>query len=273
MSLIRRILDAVVQRWWFLLFFLLLQLLPPYSSQGYPLRDWGLVNAYILTHTIKTPFAALYPVFQIIPLILIGMLFIMPGKAAVRIFSAYVAFSYAIIAFVQSVSISDRYGFSVCAASLITFLGLAGVWLWESIHSKKELFFRQKPPAWKYGLLLLALLPFWGPVNRITLLPDFNPVYLLTSGAGLSFCLVTPLYLAGLILFYPKLNRPGLVATSFVGVLMGLGNMVLEFAIYPAMWWIGVLHLPLLGISAICFALSFHEIVVQVRVREGQGRI
>jgi hypothetical protein len=76
-------------------------------------------------------------------------------------------------------------------------------------------------------------------VNPITLGPDFNPVYLLTSGAGLAFCMMTPVYLAILTVYHPRVNLPVLRVTSLVGVIIGLGNMWLEIVLKPAYWWVG----------------------------------
>ncbi len=258
-----KVVAAAAKQWWFLLLFLLLQLIPPYTSQGYPLYEWGSVNAYILAHPIKGDFGPLYPLFQIIPLTLFVALFF-AGKKVTRLFSAWVALSYFIIAFLQSVSISDRYGLAVCTPNLFTFLILAGLWTWEAASPKNK-FDTPGGPIWKYWPIILALLAFWRPANPITLTPDFNLTYLLTSGAGLSFCLSTPLYLAILTLYFPRVNKAVFIATGFVGVMMGLGNMLLEFVIYPAWWWIGVLHLPLLVISLHCVMLSWGEIVGQVR--------
>lgn len=256
------VIEAAAKQWWFLLLILLLQLIPPYTSQGYPLHEWGNVNVYILTHPIKGDFGPLYPLFQIIPLALLVALFF-AGKRVTRVFSAWVALSYFIVAFLQSVSISDRYGFAVCTSNVLTFLVLAGLWTWEAASPKNQ-FDAPGGPMWRYWPIILALIAFWSPVNPITLTPDFNPTYLLTSGAGLSFCLSTPLYLAILTLYFPHVNKPVFVATGFVGVMMGLGNMLLEFVIYPAWWWIGVLHLPLLVISLYSVMLSLGEIAGQV---------
>jgi hypothetical protein len=255
-------LEAAARQWWFLPLILLPQLIPPYASQGYKLSEWGMVNAYILTHPIKGPFASLYPIFQIAPLVLLAIS--LAAKKPIRIFSAYVALSYIAVAFLQSISISNKYGFAVCTANVITFLILAGLWFREAVFPKVK-FEPQKIPVRKYWAVLLALLPFWGPVNPRTLTPDFNPVYILTSGSGLSFCLVTPLYLAILTLFFPQVNKTVLIATSFIGVFMGLGNFVLEFVLYPAYWWIGVLHIPLFIISLYSLLFSFNEIAAQVR--------
>jgi hypothetical protein len=258
-----KLIEAVAHQWWFLPLFLLPQLIPSYTSHGYKLREWGTVNAYILTHPIKGYSTALFPLFQIIPLVLLVAIFFV-GKRVARFFSFYVALSYTLITFLQSFSISDRYGFAVLTANVITFLLLASLWFWESIFPKNK-FELHKIPAWKYWTIPLALLAFWFPVNRLTLTPDFNLVYMLTSGTGLSFCMVTPLYLAILILHFPHVNKSVFIATGFIGVVMSLGNFVLEFMIIPSYWWIGVLHIPLFILSSCSLVLSFNEIAGQVR--------
>ena len=262
-SFIRKLSEEVKHQYWFLPLILLPQILPPYALHGYKLYEWGEVNAYILLHPIKSYFTGLFPFFQIIPLFLLIAIPFARMRIA-RLFSVYVAISYTLIAFLQSISISDKYGFAVCTANVITFLILASLWLWESIFPKNEFGF-QKIPAWKYSIILIALLPFWEPVNPFTLLPDFNPMYVFTSGAGLSFCLVTPLYLAILVLYFPHVNKTVFIATGLIGVVMGLGNLALEFVIYPSYWWIGILHIPLFIISAYSLAISFNEITGQVK--------
>lgn len=258
-----KLMKTVARQWWFLPLILLPQFIPPYTSNGYKLREWGTVNAYILTHPVKGYFTDLNPFFQIITLfLLVAVLF--AGKRVARLFSAYVALSYTLIAFLQSFSISDKYGFAVCTANVITFLILASLWLWESIFPKNE-FGLSKIPAWKYWTMLLALFAFWCPVNPLTLTPDFNPIYIFTSGTSLSFCLVTPLYLAILVIYFPQVNKSIFIATGLIGVMLSLGNFVLEFVIIPSYWWIGVLHIPLLILSSCSVVLSFNQIAGQVR--------
>jgi hypothetical protein len=257
--------KAVVRQWWFLPLILLPQIIPPYASHGYKLHEWGTVNAYILTHSIKGYWIGLFPFFQIIPLVLLGAIFF-AGKRVTRLFNVYVALSYTAIPFLQNISISDKYGFAVLTANVITFLILASLWFWEAIFPKNA-FELRKLPAWQYWPLLLALLAFWFPVNPHTLTPDFNPVNILTSGTGLSFCMVTPLYLAILILHFPHVNKPVFIATGLIGVVMSLGNFVLEFVMIPSYWWIGVLHIPLFTLSSYSLVLSYTEIVRQIRKR------
>ena len=262
-TFIYKLMDATIRQWWLLAFILLLQLIPPYASHSYSLSDWGTVNAYILTHPIKSSFSGMYLIFQITPLILLIAILILRLKIT-RLFSLYVALSYTIIAFLQSFSISDLYGYAVCTANVLTFLTLAGFWVWEAIFPKNEFEF-QRVPVWKYWPFLLALLAFWEPVHPLSLTPDFNPIYLLTSGSGLSFCMVTPLYLSVLAFFFPQVNKTVFIATSVTGFFMSLGNFMLEFGMVPAYGWIGILHIPLFILSSYGILISFGEIVGQVK--------
>jgi hypothetical protein len=256
------LIRSIGRQWWFLPLLLLPQLILPYSSVGYKLRDWGIVNAYILTHPIKSHLQSFFPIFQIIPLVLlITILFI--GNRANRLFSGYVFLSYALSIFLQNFSTGEKYGIAICTANVITFFILAFLWLWDAIHPNH--YTEYKPSKWKYWPLLPALLAFWGPVNPNILTPDFNPIYLLTSGTGLSFCMSTPLYLAILIAHFPHVNKTVFLATGFIGVFMALGNFALEFVIEPSYWWIGVLHLPLFILSCYCLALSFSEVARQAK--------
>lgn len=133
-----KIIETVGKKWWFLLLILLPQIIPPYIAQGYNLSEWGMVNAYILVHPIKGGhFASFYPFFQVIPLALLLAILLM-RKRVTRVFSAYVATTYVMVAFLQNVSISDRYGLAVCTANVITFLILAGFWFWETVSPQND---------------------------------------------------------------------------------------------------------------------------------------
>jgi Na+/proline symporter len=101
----------------------------------------------------------------------------------------------------------------------------------------------------------LAILAFWAPASRGR--PDFNPVYLVTNGAGLAFCMMTPVYVGLLTLYWPKVNIATLRVTSLVGLIIGLYNMHVNFFVRPSMlWWNGVLHIPLLTVSLYGLILS-----------------
>jgi len=248
--------KELITRLWPIALVLFPQILPPYTSTGYKITDWGMVNAYLLTHPIRSFITNYSLIFQVAPIILLFLLFLLGSKIS-RIFNVYITICFFIFAFTQSISITERYGFSVCIANLLSFSVLGVLWFSESIFPINKLEIK-KPFGIPHLILIIALIVFWGPVNPNTLLPDFNPKYLLSNGTGLSFCLLTPLISSILVLSYPNINRVVFSATSALGVAIGFGNMILEFIIYPEYyWWIGILHIPLLLISSYCLWLLF----------------
>jgi len=214
-----------------------------------------MVNAFTLTHPNQFIAAPLFVFFQVTPLIILVLIFCLGNKMR-RVFSAYTAACFLLMAFLQNISINEKYGLSICLANVITFLLLAYFWLQETISPQND-FTSRRIPAWKYPLIALALFAFWEPVHPVTLLPDFNPLYFLTSGAGLSFCLSAPLYLSVLIVFYPRTNLRLLAATGLAGFILSLGNFFLELVMIPDYWWVGMLHIPLCLISTLSVCLAF----------------
>ncbi len=253
----RETLLRAIRQWWFLPILLLPQLIPPFASQGYRIMEWPAVNQYIITHPVKVDLSAFYPIFKIVPLLLMVGLF--SGiKPVSRLFYTWVALVFGLAAILQSVSVSSKLGWAICTGNLVMFLILALLWGKEALKPSVSLTFRQNL-IHRWWLLLLALVAFWFPVNPQTMKPDFNPMYMILSGAGLSFCLSTPLFLAILLLASPWVNKTLIACTSFVGLFVGLSNLVLEWLIIPVYWWIGVLHLPLVILSVTGLRQSISE--------------
>jgi hypothetical protein len=91
-------------------------------------------------------------------------------------------------------------------------------------------------------------LAFWSPIDA-QLNPDFNPLLLLNSSFGVMYCPTTPVILALLTLVYPRVNAHVLRTTSFVGLIMGLFNVMSYFIMPGYTIWNLVLHTPLIFIS------------------------
>jgi len=171
-----------------------------------------------------------------------------------RIFSAYVSANFFFIAFAQSIAVTEKYGLGILVGGVACFSTVGIFWVWETI-AKKNNFTVQRIPLWKYWVVPLALLAFWTPAK-----PDFNPLYLLTSYYGLAFCLTTPVILAILSFYHPRVNISTLRVTSFMGTLLGILNISGIF-MGADVWISGVLHVPLLAISVYCLILSLSTIV------------
>ncbi len=252
--------ERITRKWWFFLLFILLQFItPPYASKGYKWEQWGDVITYSLRNAFIYSHTELYPVFKIIPFVLI-ILIIVFGNRFRRLFSLYLAFSYSLFAFGQSIAVTEKYGVTICTVNLIMFLAVAGFWIWEAIVQRNN-FSPAKIPIWRYWVVPLASLAFWAPSNPHTGMPDFNPAYLFTNGAGTAFCMMTPVYIGFLTLYYPRVNIVTLRVTSLVGLIIGLYNVASNFIISPGtLWWNGVLHIPLLVISIYGLVLSLKKL-------------
>lgn len=253
-------LDLMTRRWWFLLIFILLgTVMPPIVTKG-PIdpSEISQIITYILANALVNQWAPFYPLFKVIPIVLVVGLILL-GNRVSRLFSLYVGISYVLFAFLQNIAITDKYGFSMVTGNVITMLLVAGFWFGEVFFGKND-FSSRKIPAIRYWLVPLAFLAFWSPINPTSFRPDFNPAYLVTNSSGLAFCMMTPVYLAILALYYPTVNIPTLRVTSLLGMVIGFWNLVTDFLLQPdLLWWMGVLHIPLVIISIYTFILSFKK--------------
>jgi len=272
---IQGILESKTRKWWFLLVFILIgTLTPPIVTKGYDPSKTGEIILYILENALIKYCSPLYPVFKIIPIILIFAL-ILFGNRIGRIFSLYAGINYLLFAFLQGIAITDEYGFGVVTGNFILMILVAIFWFWEAFVNKND-FTPQKLPIIRYWVVPLAFLAFWYPINLESMEPDFNLAYLFTNPAGLAFCAMTPVYLGILTLYHPKVNIVTLRVTSLLGVLIGFWNMVGNFLTEPnILWWNGVLHLPLVFISIYALVLSFRrtrsvEAIKEVKVMNGK---
>lgn len=249
--------EQITRKWWFFgLFVLLWFVVPPYASKGYKFpEECSNVIYHVLGNAIIYSYSELFPIFKIVPILLIVSIFISRNKVT-RLFNTYVAVNYVVFALGQSISVTEKYGVAICTINLIMFLVVAALWIWEAFVLQND-FIPRKRPTWKYWVVPLALLAFWYPINLRTGQPDFNPIYIFTSPAGVAFCLMTPVYIGLLTLYWPKVNIATLRVTSLVGLSIGIANMFTNFLVRPSVnWWNGVLHIPLLVISLYGLVLS-----------------
>jgi len=253
------ILDLITRKWWFLLVFTLIgTITPPIVTKGYDPSKTGEIILHILENALIKYCSPLYPVFKIIPVILIFALILL-GNSVGKVFSLYAGINYLLFAFLQGIAITDKYGFGVVTGSFILMILVAIFWFWEAIITKNN-FTPRKLPIIRYWVAPLAFLAFWYPINLETGEPDFNLAYLFTNPAGLAFCTMTPVYLGILTLYYPEVNIVTLRVTSLLGTIIGFWNLVVNFLIEPdKLWWNGVLHLPLVFISIYALILSFRR--------------
>ncbi len=82
--------------------------LPPYVTKGFNFLDIPNINSFILTHSIKSVFEPLFPLFNLIALVVLFGSFLV-GEKFTRVFSFFIFIAYLVRAFPQNISISDQY--------------------------------------------------------------------------------------------------------------------------------------------------------------------
>lgn len=257
-------LELVTRKWWFLLVFILLGTAsPPITTRPYDPARTGEVIGHLPRYSLlaKGHFERLYPIFKVAPIVLIlGLVFL--GNRVRRIFSIYLGVAYVIFAIVQSVAITDKYGFGVVTGNFVLMAVVALFWFWEAFGNRND-FTPRKIPRIRYWVVPLAAIAFWYPLDIRTMKPDFAPAYIVTNLAGLAFCTMTPVYLALLSLYYPTVNIAALRVTALARMIIGFWNIIVNFIFKPdLLWWNGVLHLPLVAISTYAFILCFRRLKV-----------
>jgi hypothetical protein len=247
-------LDRLTRKWWLYPLLLLLFFIPTYASQGYDPRDSMDLIGEVLADPLIYAFPVLMPVAKIVSVILIAGV-LAYGNRMRRVFNVYVAALYLALAFLQTAGVTDAYGFVVLSGNLALVLIVALVWVWEVVAERNN-FAPRRHRLWKWWVAPLAVLALLAPVDARTMSPDFSPARLLTNEAGLTYCMMTPVVLAVLTLFYPAVNRTVLRVHSFAGIVLGAVNMVVWFVLEPWGWWMGVMHIPLVVISVYAFVLG-----------------
>ena len=227
--------------------FFIISMLPLYTEKPYAPQETQDVIINLLM-VVTTPYKAYAPIFHVLTLLMITLIAWQPAKMG-RVWAGYMGLNYLIIALVQTMGTTEKYGFVLHTGGMVLYGVLGLVWLVVAFRNELQTSF--KSISWQHLLLLpLALLAFWAPyvASGNGVQPDFNPLLLLVSpDYGLTYCFTTPLFLFLLILFYPQVNKLAYKITAFNGLLYGLFN--LTHWSNPELRWMGFLHLPLLIIS------------------------
>ncbi len=161
-------LESITRRWWFLLIFILLGMItPPIVTGGFDSSKIGEIITYILRNSLlaKGYFTSSYPIFKILPIILIFALIFL-GKLISRIFNLYAGITYILFAVIQSIAITDKHSFGIVTGNFITMLIVALFWFLEASVNKND-FSPRKISIIKYWVVPLAFLAFWYPIDLL----------------------------------------------------------------------------------------------------------
>lgn len=256
MNPIQASIEKLLTKWWFYLAFLIFYFLPAYTALPFDAQNTPELIGLVLSSPIIYAYPEVMPLFKLIPLLLISGIIIYGNRAAswFLIYATIIIFAMAIL---QNSSITDKYGLAILTGNVIIYIFVAMVWLLE-VLSRQTDFSRPTHSLWRYWVIPVAILAFWFPVNETTLGPEFSITALFANSAGLTTCMMMPMFLAVLSIYHPHVNRATLRVSSYAGLITGLLN-VLQWFMFTENWWIGVVHLPLLTIAAYTFWLSFRD--------------
>jgi len=224
---------------------LICSFIPVFATSPFPQQDSSLVIKEVLMKT-SVAYLWLSPIVHVATVVLLIAMYFY-GSRVSRIADAFFASLFLFIAFSNHIAFTETYGLAVVAGNLIPILIVGLLWIWEAYRPQNNYVF-ERLPAWRYWVLPFAFLAFWSPINA-QLNPDFNPLLLLNSSFGVMYCPTTPVIIAVLTLIYPRVNTIVLRATSFVGLIVGLFNLMSYFIMPGYTLWNLVLHTPLIFIS------------------------
>jgi hypothetical protein len=255
------LIDSLARRWWFFLLIILVFFFPAYTTHRFNPAETPQLVIEVLSHALAFTLPALFPFFKLVPLALITGLVLLPVRTS-RWFYAWAGVNLLVVAVFQNMANTQTYGFAVLVGNLIVY-GLTGlVWIRAALGPNGNRLNLSLPlPWWRYWVVPLALLAYWYPVSTsgAVPIPDFAPLGLVANEAGLTFCMMMPVYLAVLTLAYPEVDPTVLRISAFIGLFTGALN-VAEFLLIPIYGpWMAILHLPLLLISLYAFALSLRK--------------
>jgi hypothetical protein len=224
---------------------LICSFLPVLTASPFPQQDSSLVIKEVLMKT-SVAYLWLSPIVHVFTMVLLVALYLY-GSRMGRIVGFFFAILFLFIAFSNHIAVTETYGLAVVTGNLVTILIVGLFWVWEVYRPQNNYVF-ERLPAWRYWVLPFAFLAFWSPMDA-QLNPDFNPLLLLNSSFGVMYCPTTPVIIALLTLIYPRVNTYVLRTTSFVGLIMGLFNVMSYFIMPGYTLWNLVLHTPLIFIS------------------------
>lgn len=251
--------DRVSRRWWFFLILLVLFFFPAYTSQSFNPAETPQLVIEVLSNPVAYTAPVLFPLFKLVPAVLIAGLVLAPRRFS-RWFYTWVGVHLIAIAVFQDMGVTESYGFAVLIGNLLIYALIGLFWLRAARGPNGAKLNLARPlPFWRYWVILPALFAFWYPVSTAAGIPspNFAPLRLVINEAGLTFCMMLPVYLAVLILNVPRVDKTLLRVSGFVGAFTGLLNVV-EFLLIPMYGpWMAALHLPLLILSGYAFILSF----------------
>jgi len=218
-------------------------------------QDTSILIAEVLSKPVIYQFTYLFFIAKILLIMFfVGSIFFKNKYS--MIYSLKAAILLLFVTVFQSISIETSYGFAILIGNIVSQLIIVILFLWEAKVKRNDFSVIKIAPI-NIITLILAFFAFWMPARNGEIYFSIKDLFF--NEAGLTFCMIIPVIIASLLLYYKSINLTLLKIMSFIGIYYGLLNMFTWFVLNPAHWWMGITHLPLLINSTIGFVLAIKE--------------
>jgi hypothetical protein len=244
-----------MKRKWIYIVILLISFIPTYTKTPMNPHESYNIIAEVLSKPIIYQFNYLFPVAKLFLLLFfIGTIFL--KNKFTKIYSIMAVILLFPVVLFQNMSNNTSFGFAILIGNIIAQTIIVILFLWE-IRVNKNDFSEYKISMINILTLVLGFLAFWMPSKDGKIYFNIKDIFF--NEAGLTFCMIIPIIIASLLMYYKTLNIVLLKIISFIGIYYGLLNQITWFILNPIYWWMGILHLPLLINGAIGFIIAIKE--------------
>jgi hypothetical protein len=253
------LIPRIATHWWLYVLLTLLFFVPSYTTRAFAPQDTPQLVIAVLSHPLANSAPLVFPLIKLVTLAMIALVITWPQRFTSSLYG-WVALQVLVIAALQNLAVTPTYGFAMLTGNVIVGLVISGLFAWAALRTKQPLQFGRLP-WWRFWVVPLAALSFWFPANMslASPAPDFSLAGLFANAAGLTFCMMLPVYLALLSLASAGVEPALLRIVGWLGALLGLLNVSEFFMNASYGWWMAILHVPLLAIAVYVFALSFRR--------------
>jgi len=246
------LLEKIIRKWWFYVFCILLLFIPSIVQQQVSSEKASLIVQEVMQNPLIYKVKEFFPIAKLLIVLLLIGGFIW-NNMFIRPFSILVSILLTFIMIFQNISLDTSFGYVILLGNILLQLVVILSWINE-IRVCKNDFSKPILHFWNIIIFILAFISFWMPTQYGKMYFSIKDLFM--NESGLTYCMVTPIIISILLLYYPNVNKMTLRITAFVGFLFGILNMITWFILNTDFWWMGIVHLPLLIISFIGLILS-----------------
>jgi len=245
---------------WLKIIITILFFVPAYAQVAYSPPEIPDIIAAVLSDPFVVQVAWLLPVFKLALLAAVLLPAIGPVKLMGRVTIGYYAFILLVVGIFQNMAHTADYGFVfLIGNTLVQFIVLAVCA--HDFAKGKTIIDRKNINANRIWIIPLMLLAFFMPYSADCLCNVYPAITLQVfyNEAGVTYCMITPVVIGMMLLYSDSVDKGTLSVISYAGFIFGVMNMITWFGINRDSWWMGVLHLPLLIISAYGLLVAYRE--------------